>query len=72
MKRIRVKYRSCVVILESAINVAGHADQCTEVMLRKTGQELTALQKTLRLMQSHIDNERTRRYNEQAEKGNVK
>jgi hypothetical protein len=72
MRKLKVAQRSGSDILLMAINVAGHPDQCTEALLRKTGMDLYRLQIDLGYMQTLIDKELTRRYNEQTEKGNVK
>jgi hypothetical protein len=58
--------------LERIVHVAGHADQCDEPLLRRTGQEIGLLSADLKYLQKLIDKELTRRYKELAEKGNVK
>jgi len=69
MRKRKIELRMDVVILGMVIHVAGHADECTEPRLRKTGQDITRLQRDLTSMQKLIDKELTRRYNELTEKG---
>lgn len=63
------KTESAWETLERAIRVAGHADECPEPLLRRTGREIDDLVARLKLMQKLIDKELTRRYRELAEKG---
>lgn len=69
MRLMFKKTESAREILERAIHVAGHADECTEPLLRSTGWEIDDLRKDLKFMQKLIDKELNRRYRELAEKG---
>jgi hypothetical protein len=69
MSRLKTYRHTKAEILEKAVRVSGHADECTEPLLRKTGQDITRLQTDLAYMQKLIDKELTRRYKELVEKG---
>jgi hypothetical protein len=65
----KVDQRTNAEILEKVIHVSGHADECTEPQIHTTMHELYRLQNDLSYMQTLLDKELTRRYNELAEKG---
>jgi len=63
----KFKFRPTLVraeVFEDAIRICGRADQCSEPLLRATGHKITRLQSDLCYMQTFIDKELTRRYNE--------
>ena len=64
MKKPKVDLRTGAERLENAVRIAGHADQCTELQLRKTEQDLSVLIALMYTLRRDIDKELTRQYNE--------